>query len=146
LNWASSGTPALARLCGGRGLIFRQIQAISDGKAGAFVGHRQRNGDLTIVLFAELPAILVGDADGMKTFFRKSVSSTIHARIGSLFVIADKTSSRAPAWPSQKPETEVGDMAVPPLRESEEQQYLTLQLVPAFLWWTDPTWESDQVT
>jgi hypothetical protein len=29
-------------------------------------------------------------------------------------------------------------MAVPPLRESEEQQYLTLQLVPAFLWWTDP--------
>jgi PAS domain-containing protein len=25
------------------------------------------------------------------------------------------------------------------LRESEEQQHLTLQLVPALLWWTDPS-------
>jgi hypothetical protein len=68
LNSASSGTPAWRAFAGPRPNL-PAVQTISDGKAGAFVGHRQRNGDPTIVLLAELPQ-LAGGAHGMKTFLR----------------------------------------------------------------------------
>ena len=45
----------------------RQIEPVSDRQACRMIGDRQRNRDLTIVLFAEPPTILSRDADRMRT-------------------------------------------------------------------------------
>ena len=43
--------------------LLRQIETIGQRQAGIMIGDRQRHGDLTIVLLAELTAILTGNSD-----------------------------------------------------------------------------------
>ena len=50
----------------------RQIEPVSDRQACRMIGDRQRNRDLTIVLFAEPPTILSRDADRMRALLRKT--------------------------------------------------------------------------
>ena len=50
----------------------RQIEPVSDRQARRMIGDRQRNRDLTIVLFAEPPTILSRDADRMRALLRKT--------------------------------------------------------------------------
>ena len=71
----------------------RQIEPVSDRQARRMIGDRQRNCDLTIVLFAEPPTILSRDADRMRAFFVKPVSSTIQASIRPCRSMPGKTSS-----------------------------------------------------
>ena len=52
------------------GPLMRQIQAIGDGQAGVIIGGRQAHGNLAVVLFAELPAVLPRHADRVPAFLR----------------------------------------------------------------------------
>src|SRR5271169_6170217 len=52
--------------------ILGKIEPKGDRQARALIGYRQRHRNLTIVLLAELPAILPGDANGMNALLRES--------------------------------------------------------------------------
>ena len=52
--------------------ILGKIEPKGDRQACVLVGYRQRDRNLTIVLLAELPAILPGDANGMNALLRES--------------------------------------------------------------------------
>ena len=52
--------------------ILGKIEPKGDRQARVLVGYRQRHRNLTIVLLAELPAILPGDANGMNALLRES--------------------------------------------------------------------------
>ena len=52
--------------------ILGKIEPKGDRQARVLIGYRQRHRNLTIVLLAELPAILPGDANGMNALLRES--------------------------------------------------------------------------
>ena len=52
--------------------LLRQIETIRDGKARMMVRNRKRNGDLAIVLLAELAAISPRYSNGVLAFLRKT--------------------------------------------------------------------------
>src|SRR5580693_5162067 len=52
--------------------ILSEIEPISDGKAGLMVGQRQRHRDLTVILLAELAAILPGHPDRVPPLLGKA--------------------------------------------------------------------------
>ena len=66
LRHASPGAPL--RILGPD---LRQIEAVGDGQAGAAVSDRDGHRRLTVLLLAELAAILPGDADRMPSLLRK---------------------------------------------------------------------------
>ena len=59
----------------------RQIEPVSDRQACRMIGDRQRNRDLTIVLFASRPQYCRATPTECVPFFVKPVSSTIQASI-----------------------------------------------------------------
>ena len=61
------------------GSVLWQVQLKGQWQAGRGVGHREAHGDLAVGLFAELAALLMGDAGRGLAFFGKPVSSTIQA-------------------------------------------------------------------
>ena len=67
----SCGTPALAQPLRILGPVLRQVEAVGDGQAGAAVGDRDGHRRLTVLLLAELAAILPRDADRMPSLLRK---------------------------------------------------------------------------
>jgi hypothetical protein len=51
---------------------FRQVALVGDRKAGGVGADRETHGHLAVVLFADLSALLPGNAGGESTFFRKT--------------------------------------------------------------------------
>jgi hypothetical protein len=88
-----------------------------DSATPAFAGQA-----LTIGLLAELPAILMMDADRMAACLGKPVSSTIHALIGPCRSIFGTTSSRTLASTRSSDQRSLAD---------EMQQLLMLHRNPA---------------
>jgi hypothetical protein len=72
----------------------RQIEAVRDRQAGMIARERQRDGNLAIVLFAELAAILPGDTDRVNALLRMPVSSTIQPRTAPRCCMMGKTRAR----------------------------------------------------
>jgi hypothetical protein len=79
-NTTSSGTPGLAHrvwhtsLAAPFGVFapdFRQVEFVGDGEAGGYRADGQADGDRAVVLFADLAAVLPGDADGVFAFLSK---------------------------------------------------------------------------
>jgi hypothetical protein len=71
-----------------------QIEAVRDWQAGMIGRKRQRDGDLAIVLFAELATILPGDTDRVDAFLGMPVSSTIQPRTVPRCCMMGKTRAR----------------------------------------------------
>src|ERR1700677_3088574 len=76
------------------GPVLGQIKTIGDGQASLMGGHRQTDGNLAVVLLAQLTAILSRHTDEWLPFFGNPVSSMIQAWIGSSLVIDGNTCSR----------------------------------------------------
>ena len=70
-NFPSTPQPASARTTPG-GSRLRQIELKSDRNARLPGCHRQAYGHAAVLLFAQLPAVLPGYADGMTSFFGKA--------------------------------------------------------------------------
>jgi hypothetical protein len=51
---------------------FRHIEFVGDGEAGGGRADGEANGDLAVVLFADLAAVLPGNADGVLAFLREA--------------------------------------------------------------------------
>jgi hypothetical protein len=47
---------------------FRQVEFVGDGEAGGYRADGEANGDLAVALFADLAAVLPGDANGVFAF------------------------------------------------------------------------------
>ena len=54
------------------GPFFQKIQLVGDGQTGMMIGERKRNRDLAIRLLADLAAILMRHAHGLRTVFGKT--------------------------------------------------------------------------
>jgi hypothetical protein len=53
---------------------FRQVEFVGDGEAGGYRADGQADGDLAVVLFADLAAVLPGDADRVFAFLSEELA------------------------------------------------------------------------